>query len=591
MAGGSRDVPRRSPPRWATGAVGRASLLTVTAAICVSAVPSQAAAAGVDAVAPGREVLAVDNVNVPESGTVCNGSCSGGDPERVRYRLTTGTALPNGGAVLAGPDREYGIALASVRRDGSLNRGFGRGGIARVRLSIRLDLDRDGGPRVVRLLRLPDGRLLLVTEASPGLQLTRLNPDGAVDRSFGVAGTLRRQDGFCSQAECSPVAALPDGRLVITPTTESFSAPTAGTSWVVRRLTADGEPDTTFGADGSSTLGTGIVGSSITAFPDGSLAAVGRTADGSAQIRRLTPSGEVDPAFNGGTALALPSGFRWGNALTRADGTVDLLGYGAAGGTRVLRLTRSGSYDPGFGDGGSVDLPESGLAARLYAVSDGGVVVTGSNTLGLTAAAPVRLIATRISAAGAITRRRSTPVPLAGGRTPSAELRQDSFRPGDPVMRTDGSLLVPGSVSVVEELYELYGLELETVRGALVSLTSDLRLDVNGFGGQRAAARLSVARPGRLAPDPRFEDRQALLMRVHTGGPGLARVTVRSGGRVLVKSVIPVFSSGGQTLRVGLSASVAHTLGKARAARLTTTVSFRDLVGHQVTRRIRGILR
>src|SRR4051794_33628850 len=70
---------------------------------------------------------------------------------------TLAAARPDGGAVLAGADGRGGLVLAAVRRDGSLDPAFGRGGVAHAALPAPAT-----GPQPLELLLDARGRLLIV---------------------------------------------------------------------------------------------------------------------------------------------------------------------------------------------------------------------------------------------------------------------------------------------------------------------------------------------------------------------------------------------------------------------------------------------
>jgi uncharacterized delta-60 repeat protein len=77
------------------------------------------------------------------------------------------------------PNRER-FVLARLDPGGSLDPSFGRSGL--------VDIDFATAARVGKLVRLPDGRLLVAGSAGEHFALARLSPSGQFDRSFGGTG-------------------------------------------------------------------------------------------------------------------------------------------------------------------------------------------------------------------------------------------------------------------------------------------------------------------------------------------------------------------------------------------------------------------
>src|SRR3954469_24255215 len=111
--------------------------------------------------------------------------------------------------------------------------------------------------------------------------------------------------------------------------------------------------------------------------------------------------GDLDPTFsNDGWDAQAIHGFTSGNAMTvQADGQI--VGVGAPHPTRgthlfrVLRYLPDGTLDPGFGDGGKVDVGfENGAtnadasAAALAVQGDGKIVVVGVTSMAQDGVAP-----------------------------------------------------------------------------------------------------------------------------------------------------------------------------------------------------------
>jgi uncharacterized delta-60 repeat protein len=160
----------------------------------------------------------------------------------------------------------------------------------------------------------------------------RYNPDGTLDDSFGNAGVASHDLGE-GEDFARNIAVLPDGRIVLAGTAESF-----GRRFAVAMLNPDGSLDTTFG--------------------DGGLVFVkqGRTAEGACKM------------------------------AVQADGSIVLaIGRGTGGGEfdqdlGLVRLTPDGRVDPTFGDHGMVltDLGACELPNDVAIQADGRIVVAAS---------------------------------------------------------------------------------------------------------------------------------------------------------------------------------------------------------------------
>jgi hypothetical protein len=105
------------------------------------------------------------------------------------------------------------LVVARFSSNGALDRGFGRGGLAALRV-----------PRVTFVNDLAiqrNGRIILLTTrfrlkppSAPGdFTLTRLLTSGFVDRTFGRAGKASADFGFSDVGEA--IAIQPDGKLVV----------------------------------------------------------------------------------------------------------------------------------------------------------------------------------------------------------------------------------------------------------------------------------------------------------------------------------------------------------------------------------------
>jgi len=189
-----------------------------------------------------------------------------------------------------------------------------------------------------------------------GPYLTRLNPDGSVDASFGNRGTLHLPD----VGEIADVVVLADGRILAR----------SGTN--VYRLTESGHADRSFGGgDGEATVPL------LTAFdmavgPGDVLYVSGFPMTGSGgAVAKLSADGGIEAAFGveGVASVAHPLGT---NVAVQPDGKVLLAGgVLSPSAVAVARFTTDGTLDPGFG--GTDGVATASLGGTFHAA--GGIAI------------------------------------------------------------------------------------------------------------------------------------------------------------------------------------------------------------------------
>ena len=492
--------------------------------------------------------------------TLQRGIVAGVDPLGVQV----GTALPGGGAIAVTRTPNGRLQLVQVRPDGSLDAGFGAGGIATVTLPQQTPL------YPLQVLRRPDGRLVVIANGIsrkyrlPQLYAVALSPAGRLDASFGEGGVAAPADLQASCASCDPAALAPDGSLVLTGNVgeipreiETDPSVTPRFTWVVARLTPAGTLDAGFAGDGMAELpGENGAGWGAAVLGSGDVAVVGR-ADLKAWSARLSA---------GGALLARdeqPSVLR---VAARPDGGYDLLEMERA---RLRRYRADGTLAAEF----STTIGEGGR--ELFVTADGTSTVVVPEALGATQ----RFRLARIAADGTVAIQQvDSPFGAA------------TFWAWRPFARSDGGLFVPGAVAAVQYLGEGAGLHVE--QAALVAVTRDGDLDP-AFGGPRRPASLTV----RLAPQrARTAVRtRAIRLIARTSGPLSCNVEVTSRGRSLLLprssiNALVAFHTGGQRLTVRLTRAQARYIGPRRRP-VRVSLACIDLLGARASAVARGTLR
>jgi uncharacterized delta-60 repeat protein len=215
-------------------------------------------------------------------------------------------------------------------------------------------------------------------------------PSGDLDTTFAGDGTLWSylpgNGGPPTDPRDEATAVAVDGGGIL--------VATHGAVWAfaIRRYTADGTLDTTFGTNGPEGLSTPFagVGGQVRAMaiqPDGRIV-VGGFAGGGFALARLMPDGSLDASFgSGGQVLSdfFPgaSELAYGMAL-QVDGRIVLAGQADGGAGVVVTLARynsDGSLDTTFGAGGLVLSGFPGAANAVAVQPDGRIVVAGLSFL------------------------------------------------------------------------------------------------------------------------------------------------------------------------------------------------------------------
>ena len=221
--------------------------------------------------------------------------------ERMRPRAML--VQPDGRIVVAGYITDspslfdsgafYGRALAiRLMPDGSLDRSFGAGGVARIQV---------GSPVAITGVGIqPDGSLLLagIAHDEPGRDLgavVRLRPDGAVDTGFGTGGlaTVEPENitTLASVNALPRVVVHPDGRILVAGYQRAYDVHDAVDPFMARLL-ANGAPDPTFDENGAARAGPQRP-AAIAPQPDGDLVVLGTNdyffGHGAFSAYRVTP--------------------------------------------------------------------------------------------------------------------------------------------------------------------------------------------------------------------------------------------------------------------------------------------------------------
>ena len=299
------------------------------------------------------------------------------------------------GTAFVGANRDF--ALARYHPDGSLDTGFGAGGLVLTDFG---DWTDDGAASLVIQ---PDGKLVAAGFSNAGrpgdfdFALARYNPEGGLDTSFGVGGKLRTFFGGNSEG-ADALVIQPDGKIVAAGFSDGGNA--GDSDFALARYNPDGSLDPTFdgGVGANGAFRTFFGGSSESAKalviqPDGKLVAAGFSNAGGPgnfdfALARYNPDGSLDTGFGfGGTLRTFFGGDSEGaNALVvQPDGKLVAAGFSNAGAPgdfdfALVRYLPDGSLDTGFGSGGTLRTffgGDSEGANALVIQTDGKLIAAG----------------------------------------------------------------------------------------------------------------------------------------------------------------------------------------------------------------------
>ena len=278
-----------------------------------------------------------------------------------------------------GVDTDF--ALTRNNSDGSLDTGFGSGGIATTNLG-------GGDDQALDAALLPDSGIVAVgrTDALGILKtafgVVRYLPDGTPNPSFGTGGIVMTPF-FGKGAVANAVAVQPDGKIVVA----GFATEASGinSDFALARYNPDGTLDQSFDDDGVVTTdlsGQDDDARALAIQPDGNIVVVGSAGDNIGLVRYAS-DGSLDQTFgSAGMKISdLGTSDADGVALT-ASGQIVIVGANA-GDFMLVRYGANGALDSAFGTGGVVTTDISGgddFAEDLTIDAAGRIIVVGRAT-------------------------------------------------------------------------------------------------------------------------------------------------------------------------------------------------------------------
>ncbi|TAK07109.1 MAG: hypothetical protein EPO39_07310 [Candidatus Manganitrophaceae bacterium] len=291
------------------------------------------------------------------------------------------------------------FALARYNTDGSLDAGFGTGGIVTTHMGTSSDA---AWGVVVQ----PDGNIVAGGSVIFGTQntgLARYLPNGTLDPAFGSGGKVVTQFGRVGFVG-TDIALQPDGKIVI----GARGLNSNDTDFGVARINADGTPDTTFGSGGSTLTPMGCRTfeevRSIALQPDGKVLVTGFTFTGIGLARYgegVLPSTDTVAPTTLSSVSPAANAAGWNNS----DVTVTLNASDNTGGSGLNEIRyRIGSGPELFTCDSSISIPitaEGTTTVTYRAVDNAGNFEALKSTTVKIDRTPPSIISTQSPAANA----------------------------------------------------------------------------------------------------------------------------------------------------------------------------------------------
>ncbi len=312
---------------------------------------------------------------------------------------------PDGKIVVGGVSDRGGsknLALARYLPNGSLDGGFGKGG---VMVDERRPLTTDC---IHGLALQPDGRIVVAgvtfedkvsVEPQGDFIVARYTPEGEPDPTFGLGGVVTTDFDDGSYDFAYGVLLQPDGRILLGGYSTSAGGPGSGVLFgadqlALARYSPEGLPDFGFGRGGEVVVDAGSMDEEIRALaltPTGDIVVAGFTNGerrGDMLMGRFDRDGRLDPNF-GNKGLTVTDFGTHSERLTALallpDGSMLAAGEIARNphaDFAVVRYDPRGHLDPGFGGAGVASVDFDGRqdqAGALVLQHSGKPVVVGSS--------------------------------------------------------------------------------------------------------------------------------------------------------------------------------------------------------------------
>jgi uncharacterized delta-60 repeat protein len=297
-------------------------------------------------------------------------------------------------ATLGDPDAAQVVIVDDEARpvpnnnpSGTLDTSFGTGGKV---TAVRPGTSSPFGGNDSKMLRQPDGKIVIVGGTFTDFILARFNEDGTPDTTFGVEGQVTTEVSPGNGTEYARAVAIqPDGKLIVA----GESSPNfAGNFVALVRYNVDGTLDTTFSGDGK-VVELALPGRAfaVALQPDGKIVVAGDTSEigsttdfGDVLVARFNVDGSLDNGFGstGARIFDVTSATDMARSVViQPNGFIVVSGVPITTSgdvpTAVARLDASGNLDPSFGTGGKLMISTARIGYGLALQPDGKLLLAG----------------------------------------------------------------------------------------------------------------------------------------------------------------------------------------------------------------------
>ena len=260
-------------------------------------------------------------------------------------------------------------------QSGTLNTAFGDNGLVKHRFLPGANAYSETSTGVVHL---NDGKSVVSIVANGRTLLTRMNPDGSIDQSFG-------KHGYSEVIRTSAITlgSASDGSFYI-----------SGVPFTVAHILADGRLDREFGVNGMTAqlFTTGVMAPTMTIQEDGKIVLAGAVQvnlnNWNIAVARFNTDGRLDASFGTEGKVVTDFGFldQTTSVAIQPDGKIVV---GALSGIAinftvpsVIRYNSDGQLDLLFGKGGRVTTPiATNQPAVVKVQPDGKILLAGSSNM------------------------------------------------------------------------------------------------------------------------------------------------------------------------------------------------------------------
>lgn len=253
------------------------------------------------------------------------------------------------------------FALVRFLPNGNIDSSFGNNGKVLTYISDFIALTE------LRTIRLQtDGKILAGGGSLSGSHLFRYLPNGVIDSSFGVNGSLNFNLGY----RINDLQIQNDSKILVT--SHHWNVETFKENFALYRLLTNGNFDSTFGNNGEvfTDFGVDAAAFSLSILKDGSILAGGLST--SATIVKYKSNGLLDSSFSINGVLKTVGLFTYKVLIQNDDKIIGASSYDF----NIFRLQTNGSFDSTFGIYGIGSIDSASLFSAALQ-EDGKIVATG----------------------------------------------------------------------------------------------------------------------------------------------------------------------------------------------------------------------